>query len=97
MRVLLIIPPLDKVILDKSFSSIEEDRGFNPSLGVLFVAGYLEKHTGHEVRVIDAPVEALDAAGLKDRIADFRPDVVGITAMTMTSNWPSYRTTEPWR
>lgn len=84
MRVLLIIPPLDKMILDKSFSSIEEDRGFNPSLGVLYVAGYLEKHTDHDVKVIDAPVEALDATGLKARVAEFRPDVVGITAMTMT-------------
>ncbi|MDP6847245.1 MAG: radical SAM protein [Kiritimatiellia bacterium] len=84
MKVLLVIPPLDKMILDKSFSSIEEDRGFNPSLGVLYVAGYLEKHTNHEVCVIDAPVEELDAAGLKRRIADFKPDVVGITAMTMT-------------
>lgn len=84
MRVLLITPPLDKMILDKSFSSIEEDRGFNPSLGVLYVAAYLEKHTDHEVRVIDAPVDELDSDGLRSRIAEFMPDVVGITTMTMT-------------
>ncbi len=85
MKVLLVNPPRDSEIIGNNPSIIEEERGFNPPLGLLYLAGYLEKHSPeHPVSVIDSQVERLDYAELARRIAAAAPDVVGITAMTMT-------------
>ena len=31
---------------------VEKHRGFNPPLGLLYLAGYLEEHTDHDVEVV---------------------------------------------
>ncbi len=84
MKVLLINPPRENEIVGNNPAIIEEERGFNPPLGLLYVAGYLEKFTNHQIKIIDAQVEQLDYSGLKTQIALFQPDVVGLTVMTMT-------------
>jgi radical SAM superfamily enzyme YgiQ (UPF0313 family) len=84
MKVLLINPPRENEIIGNNPRIIEEERGFNPPLGLLYLAGYLEKYTEHNLTIIDAQVERLDYSALESRIASVSPDVVGLTAMTMT-------------
>lgn len=84
MKILLINPPRENEIIGNNPTIIEEERGHNPPLGLLYIAAYLQKHTHHEVAVIDAQVEELSYESLKERIRSIHPDVVGITAMTMT-------------
>ncbi len=84
MKVLLINPPRINEIMGNNPMIIEEERGHNPPLGLLYIAGYLEAHTSHIVNIIDAQVEELSYNELKTRIAESLPDVVGLTVMTMT-------------
>ena len=60
MKVLLINPPRENEIIGNNPSIIEEERGYNPPLGLLYVAGYLEKNTNHNITVIDSQVEKLN-------------------------------------
>lgn len=84
MKVLLINPPRTHEVIGNNPTIIEEERGFNPPLGLLYIAAYLEKHSPHKVAVIDCQVEGLSYDDLRMRAAQFAPDVAGLTAMTMT-------------
>lgn len=85
MKVLLINPPNLNPLSAVLPRVLEEKRGFNPPLSLLYIAGYLRKNgQNHEIKVIDGPTENLDYIGLKERIKEFAPDVVGITTMTFT-------------
>ncbi len=83
MKVLLINPPRENEIVGNNPTIIEEERGYNPPLGILYIAAYVEEQTGHEIAVIDAQVEELSYGALADKISAFAPDVVGISAMTL--------------
>src|SRR3982751_185830 len=48
-----------------------------------YAAALLEA-AGHEVALVDAPLEGLDRAGLRDRVAGFAPD------MTVVTTAPTY-------
>ncbi len=84
MKILLINPPRFNEIIGNNPSIIEEERGFNPPLGILYVAGYLLRHSNHQVFVLDAQVERFGYETLRMEIAKLEPDIVGITAMTLT-------------
>jgi len=84
MKILLINVPRNNEIVGNNPSIIEEERGFNPPLGLLYLAGYLEKHSNHNVVVLDSQVDGLDYDALKSKIGRINPDVVGLTAMTLT-------------
>ncbi|MCK5849671.1 MAG: cobalamin-dependent protein [Kiritimatiellae bacterium] len=84
MKTLLINVPNFDEIIGNNPAILEQERGCNPPLGLLYLAGYLEKHSDHSVAVIDSQVERLNYADLKSRIEQASPDVVGITAMTLT-------------
>ena len=84
MKILLINPPRFNEIIGNNPSIIEEERGYNPPLGLLYIASYIQKHTEHEISIIDSQVERLDYNSLKLKIESEKPDLVGITAMTMT-------------
>ena len=84
MKILLINPPRFNEIMGNNPSIIEEERGYNPPLGLLYIASYIKEHTNHEISIVDSQVEKLDYQSLKAKIALEKPDIVGITAMTMT-------------
>lgn len=71
MRVLLVNPP----------TPLEERP--NPPLGLAFVAAALED-AGVEVQIVDTVTHPLGRTRLARRIAEFEPDIVGATAVTMT-------------
>jgi len=84
MKILLINPPRFYELVGKNPSIIEDHRGYNPPLGILSLAGYLEKHTDYEVEILDAQPDEYGYEELRDVLRDKMGDVVGITAMTFT-------------
>ena len=84
MDILLINPPAENEIIGNNPIIIEEERGYNPPLGLLYIAAYLQEHTQHHVEVLDAQAEELGYERLRYLIAQKKPDIVGITAMTFT-------------
>jgi len=84
MKILLINPPSENELLGNNPSIIEEERGYNPPLGILYIAGYLEKYTNFNVNVLDTQAKEIGYDRLKGIILSKLPDVVGITAMTFT-------------
>lgn len=86
MKVILVNPPAFNELMGNNPAIIESERGYNPPLGLLLLAGYLLEHRQgkHEVTVIDAQVEELSYEGLEKRLQGLRFDVAGITAMTFT-------------
>lgn len=84
MKVLLINPPRENELTGNNPALIDEARGFNPPLGLLYLAGYLEQKTTHRVEICDAQVEELSYPQLEKRIREAAPDLVGLTAMTFT-------------
>lgn len=84
MRILLINPPRENELLGNNPAIIDEERGYNPPLGLLYLAGYVERFSDHRVEVLDAQVEELSYEALQQEVVYRRPDVVGLTAMTFT-------------
>jgi radical SAM superfamily enzyme YgiQ (UPF0313 family) len=84
VKVLLINPPRFNELIGKNPAIVEKHRGFNPPLGILSLAGYLEKHTSHDVDVIDCQPPGWTYDELRDQLAQRTFEVVGITAMTFT-------------
>ncbi|MFA6525942.1 MAG: radical SAM protein [Candidatus Buchananbacteria bacterium] len=85
MKLLLINPPRHNEIVADNPTFIDEERGHNPPLGLLYLASYIKQNSNHQVYVLDAQVDCLgyDDDFLK-RIEDIGPDVVGVSAMTFT-------------
>ncbi len=84
-RVLLINPPRFSELIGKNPAIVEKHRGFNPPLGILSLAGYIERHSAYPIRVVDAQPSAYTYEQLEAMLAQGEPaDVVGITAMTFT-------------
>ncbi|MFH1403148.1 MAG: radical SAM protein [Candidatus Altiarchaeota archaeon] len=83
MKVLLVNPPTDNMIQPEVPSVVNEERGFNPPLGLLYVASTLLRE-GHEVGVFDMPTEGAGHGELEARLERDKPDVVGFTVMSFT-------------
>lgn len=85
MKVLLLYPPNfyhTKSVLPEV---IEGERGYNPPLGLLYLAGYMQKFSPEiELKVIDCLAEEIDYEEIEKRIKDFAPDVIGVSVMTFT-------------
>jgi radical SAM superfamily enzyme YgiQ (UPF0313 family) len=82
--VLLLNAPRFHELIGKNPAIVEKHRGFNPPLGLLYLAGYLETHSSHRVSVLDAQPKGLSYADLAATLAEHRFDVCGLTAMTFT-------------
>ena len=84
MKVLLVNPPDEYTIVGNNPELIDEERGFNPPLGLLFLAASLQEHNRHQVEVLDCQVEGVGHDRLTQEITRRDPDLVGIHAMTLT-------------
>lgn len=84
MKILLINPPSFNTIESCLPKAIDEGRGFTPPLGLMYIAGYLKKHSNYQVEILDSQVEQINYNQLKEEIKQKNPDIVGITAMTFT-------------
>ncbi|MBU2511806.1 B12-binding domain-containing radical SAM protein [bacterium] len=72
-----------KFLLVNPFCPIAE--GPTPPLGISFLAAVLEK-AEVEVKILDFTVFPYSKKNMEDRLAEFKPDIVGVTSVTMTFN-----------
>ena len=84
MKILLINPPALNTLASEVPSIVGEERGHNPPLGIMYIASVLEKDPSNEVEILDAQLDELNYAQLKEEIILRNPDVVGMTVMTFT-------------
>ena len=84
MKILLINPPTFYMLPTMLPKSIDEGRGYNPPLGILYLAAYLKKYTDYQVKILDCQVEELEYDQIIERIREINPDIVGLTTMTFT-------------
>jgi radical SAM superfamily enzyme YgiQ (UPF0313 family) len=83
-KVLLINPPRFNELIGKNPAIVEKHRGFNPPLGILSLAGYLETHSSFQLDVLDAQPAGYTYRELERILGERQADVVGVTAMTFT-------------
>ncbi|MEA5001817.1 MAG: radical SAM protein [Endomicrobiaceae bacterium] len=89
MNILLINPPDDNLIECYAYSNGEAgidspDFGKFPSLGLLYILGYLEKNAPeYNLFIIDCVAEKITYQELKSKILKIRPDLVGITSFSI--------------
>ncbi len=79
MKVLLIFPP--QTLEARYGHAIGNVGGFLPPLGLCYMAAVLEKD-GHEVRIMDCPVNDYRVNHILEEVRTFQPDVVGIATIT---------------
>lgn len=84
MHIVLISPPKENMVTTMLPEKIDKERGFNPPLGLLYLASSIIKNSDHKVTVIDSEVENLGYPELKKRIEEIKPDLVGIQALTFS-------------
>ena len=84
MKVLLINPPGENTIVGNNPEIIDEERGCNPPLGLLFLAACLEESGRHDVEVLDCAVLKMGYEELEREVGFRAPDLVGLTAVTLT-------------
>ncbi len=84
MKILLINPPRWNELVGKNPSIIEKHRGFNPPLGLLYLAASIRKNTDFDVEVLDVQPFKWTYPQLENHLKGKTFDVVGITAMTFT-------------
>ena len=84
MKVLLVNPPIDNMITTNIPTYVDEERGYSPPLGIMYVAAYAEQHTDHDIEILDVLAEELSYSEFENEIRKRKPDAVGITAMTFT-------------
>ncbi|MBN2664725.1 MAG: radical SAM protein [Bacteroidales bacterium] len=83
MKILLINPPQENSMQ----AGIEDDFidiiGYYPPLGLMYIATILNNQ-GFETKIIDCVPMKVGYNELKNKISDFKPDVVGISTYTMS-------------
>jgi len=84
MNVLLINPPIKNMITTNIPEFVDTERGYNPSLGLMYIAAYAEKYTDCKIRIWDMVVEEKSYDKLENEIKNRKPDVIGITTTTFT-------------
>lgn len=71
-KILFIIPPVQGMYGKPS----------TPHTGISYLASYIRER-GHIPEVLDLRVEEMDIAGIKQKINLFKPDFIGVTAVTL--------------
>ena len=84
MRVLLVNPRIDNMITTNIPSYVDEQRGYNPPLGLMCVAAYAEQHTDYEIEILDMIAEEVTYDKLESELEKRKPDIIGVTTTTFT-------------
>ncbi len=83
MRILLINPPVIQPLRSNIPQAVDEERGYNPPIGLLYVAA-AARDAGHEVTVLDAHLGDIDYRRIALAVRELAPEVVGIQTLTFT-------------
>lgn len=81
-KILFISPPMS---LGEIYSNYGAVAATLPPLGICYIAAVLEQ-AGHGVRIIDGIAEKTTKEELKEKILEYKPNIVGITALTVSYN-----------
>lgn len=84
MKVLLVNPRIDNMITTNLPCYVDEQRGYNPPLGLMYVAAYAEQHTNCEIQILDMLAEEVTYEQLENELRKRKPDIIGITTTTFT-------------
>ena len=84
MKILFINPPQLQPIQSNQPEVYDEELDYLPPLGILYVAAYLEKHTSHQIKIIDCGVENINYKTLEQKVEKYNPDIVGIPCLSFT-------------
>ena len=76
-KVLLLSPPYLDI-----YGNFKNAAGRYFPLGIGYIASYLIKYGGHEVRLYEPEAQGLTVSGIAEIIKDYNPDIVGITCST---------------
>jgi radical SAM superfamily enzyme YgiQ (UPF0313 family) len=80
---MLIRPPARHTVESEVPEAVEAENLSYPPLALLSIAQFLLTQSDHEVKIVDAQLDDLDYEVLAERIREWSPDVVGVTAFTV--------------
>lgn len=84
MKIILINPPLKNLLMAETPEFVTKDRGYNPPMGLIWIATCVNKNSYHKAKVLDTQVMEMDYDAIKRYIQQEKPDAVGIAAITFT-------------
>lgn len=85
MKVLLVNAPSKYgAFVTSDWDRTADDIGAFPPIGLSYLAGYLIKHSNHDVKILDTIAEKLDYTDMEQEIIEYQPDVVGMTTFSPT-------------
>ncbi|WP_243371770.1 radical SAM protein [Geotalea sp. SG265] len=86
MKVLLVNPPLRRMVSANVPAFVEKERGTYPPLGLLYIAAYLRERgpVGIEVQVLDTVLMNLTDQQIEEHVREANPDVIGVQTLTFT-------------
>ncbi|OGS22597.1 MAG: hypothetical protein A2252_03190 [Elusimicrobia bacterium RIFOXYA2_FULL_39_19] len=79
MRILLVFPPM---LGEERYGKLARAGSYLPPLGLAYLAAVLENK--HEVKIIDGAALNITIDDIKKTLAEWKPDILGITAYTPT-------------
>lgn len=80
---MLIRPPALHTVESSVPAAVEAENLSYPPLALLALATWIRHHTKHEVTILDSQADHLDYDQTEQKIREWQPDVVGITAFTV--------------
>ena len=83
VKVLLIRPPSHHCIETEVPEAVRKENVSYPPLALISIATFLKEQTHHQVEILDGLLDAMSYPELQRRIAQAKPDVVGITTFTV--------------
>jgi len=83
MKIALIDPPFEEEYSVGGSKSIQKVLNVIPSLGLAYIAAVLERE-GHEIKIFDCTI-GIPHEGLRKKLSEFQPEIVGITGTTPSS------------
>lgn len=84
MKICLINCPNTYELVGNDPVIIKDQQGVYPPLGLLYTSSYINQKGQHHVDVVDSQAEELNHAETAERVAQLKPDLIGLTAMTFT-------------
>lgn len=83
MRVMLIRPPARHTVESEVPEAVEAENLSYPPLALLAIGQFLLSESDHEVKILDAQLDDLAYDVLEQKVREWAPDVVGVTAFTV--------------
>jgi len=84
MKILLINPPRWNELVGKNPAIIENNRGFNPPLGLLYLGASIKKNLDCQLDILDTQPLKWKYSKLEEYLKNKDYDVIGISTMTFT-------------